>query len=190
MKRKNNGLRFSNNLKSAILVYIVGKYKEVGPIKLGRTIMQKICYFLKFVDIPLPYSFQLHNYGPFSQPLLSDMEFLYVDGLIEDRSNDSDFSDYQITQEGEKFLKGFENKLNPLKTNIDAIVGLVCRLDAEGMELFSTTHYIFWAYKNWNQRNPSKKEVVDRVYEIKKEKFRKDQIESAFEQMKKVGMIG
>lgn len=197
MESKKNELMFSNNLESAILVHIVKKYKELvkkhgeeaSKTPLGRTKMQKICYFLKFVGTPLPYSFKLYNYGPFCQELLSDMEFLQIDGLINDSDEREESSDYHVTKDAELLLKTYKAGLDPLTSKVDDIVELVSKLDANGMELFSTTHYTFWAYKNFNKKNPSKKEVVSKVYDIKKRKFLKPRIEDAFDQIKKVGMF-
>jgi len=189
---KKSKLWFSNNPKSAVLVYIVSKYKETSTNQLGRTIMQKICYFLKFVesDIPLPYSFTLYNYGPFSQDLLSDIDLLKADRLIEDNSPQPEVSDYQASSNSAEFLRSFDAKLTPFKKSIDAIVQMVGKLNATDMELFATTHYIFWAYKNFDQRPPGKQKVVDKVYEIKERKFSKEQITHAFDEIKRVGMLG
>jgi hypothetical protein len=193
MKKTKSNLWFSDNPKSAILVYIVSRYKEASANQLGRTIMQKICYFLKFVEpgIPLPYSFTLYNYGPFSQDLLSDMGLLKVDRLIEDQSPEPEFSsDYQPLPASEDFIKGFDEGLAPYKKSIDTVVQLVAKLNATDMELYATTHYIFWGYKNFNQKAPDKQTVINKVYEIKERKFSKQQIAHAFDEIKRVGMLG
>jgi len=190
MKKFEINPMFSDNLKSAILVYIVEKYNEVGKKQLGRTIIQKISYFLKFINIPLPYSFKLYYYGPFSQELLNDIDLILADGLIMDKSPDPNSSEYRVTKEGKKFLQKYDTELKKSKENIDKIVNLVQNLDSSGMELFSTTHYTFWAYKNYDGKNPSREFVVDRVFQIKERKFKKSQIGGAFDQMKRVGMLG
>ena len=117
------------------------------------------------------------------------MELLQVDGLIADESEDPDISNYQKKVEGDRLIGNYENELKKFKVNIDAVVELVGKLDASGMELFSTTHYIFWAYKNFRKYSPPKDEVIDKVFEIKKPRFSKEEIGNAFNKNKKVGMF-
>ncbi len=174
--------------KALILLFIIKKYNCLADNQLGRTIMQKLVYFLKFAGLPLNYSFKLYHYGPFSSELLTDMDILQIRGLIEDHRVEN-ASRYTLAQRGEQLLIEKDSKINGFKDKTGEIVDLVGKLNASDMELFSTTHYIFWAYKNYSGKSPQKDFVIDKVYEIKEKKFQKRQIISAFDQMKQVGML-
>jgi uncharacterized protein len=59
---------------------------QAGDIKLGRTAIVKIAYFLQtFKNVPLGYSFGLYTYGPFARDVLYDLGLLESMGAVKSR---------------------------------------------------------------------------------------------------------
>ena len=50
---------------------------------IGKTAMMKFLYLLQtFFSVPLGYDFEIYTYGPYSQAVMSDIEFAYHNGNI------------------------------------------------------------------------------------------------------------
>jgi uncharacterized protein YwgA len=64
-------LAYSDNLLSAYTATIIGSYqKYVGERHyLGRTAIQKLVYFSKTLGVPIPCSFEIYTYGPYSDSI-------------------------------------------------------------------------------------------------------------------------
>jgi uncharacterized protein YwgA len=58
---------FADKIADALLAYLIKSFNEAGDRTLGRTILQKLCYFAKASGVPLPFRFEIYHYGPFSQ---------------------------------------------------------------------------------------------------------------------------
>ncbi len=56
--------------RPAVLAELVNK----SPGKPGRTVMMKLAYLLQTIrNVPLGYHFELYNYGPYDNDVLSDL---------------------------------------------------------------------------------------------------------------------
>jgi uncharacterized protein YwgA len=85
---------FADKIADALLAYLIKSFNEAGDRTLGRTILQKLCYFAKASGVPLPFRFEIYHYGPFSQEIFYRTEDLLLDGVIEDRSSDRGRSNF------------------------------------------------------------------------------------------------
>lgn len=77
-------LYLCDSAEDALVAYTIKKWTEASQIPLGRTIIQKICYFLKSVGVPFNFTYELYNYGPFSFELYDKMDELIADEVIID----------------------------------------------------------------------------------------------------------
>ena len=60
-------LHFSNDICSAFVAEIIKTFRKQYPSGfLGRTAIQKLAYFCQVTGVPSPCSFEIYNYGPYS----------------------------------------------------------------------------------------------------------------------------
>src|SRR5713226_8941890 len=88
-------ISFSNTPDHGLVAFLVEKYHGMQDSpRLGRTILQKLCYLSKARGVPFLLHFDMHHYGPFSAELFSITEDLLADGVISDQSPDKSASQY------------------------------------------------------------------------------------------------
>src|SRR2546427_2089202 len=102
---------FSGRVADALVACLIRKYKNVSSRTLGRTILQKLCYFAKASGVPLPFRFEIYHYGPFSQEIFDRTENLLLDGVIEDKSSDAGQSNYVLGPNVDLFLNCFSDAI-------------------------------------------------------------------------------
>src|SRR5437762_8697011 len=95
----------SADLTHAVVAYLVKRYNELAQGTLGRTILQKLCYFAKANGVPLRFRFEIYHYGPFSQEIFEVTEDLLVDDVISDASNVPGKSRYVPAENCDTVLK-------------------------------------------------------------------------------------
>lgn len=180
---------FANDLTHALVAYLIGRYKVASSNKLGRTILQKLCYFAKASGVPLPFRFEIYHYGPFSQEVFQVTEALLVDEVIKDLTGDSNKSDYAPDSNWHGLIGSFEDDLGRYKAMLDRIAETFSALDPSQMELVSTIHYIHNSHSEWAKKTPSKGEVVESVLSIKKAKFDRNYISRVYDILDKAGLL-
>ena len=85
-----SNLVYSDDLCSAFLAAIVKSFEQKYPKEyLGRTAMQKLTYFAKAVGIPIPCSFGIYTYGPYSDKVTFSIDSLLADEVLTDLSTNS-----------------------------------------------------------------------------------------------------
>ena len=173
----------------ALVAYIVKKYSELGERDLGRTILQKLCYFAEAKGIPLEFRFGVYHYGPFSQEIFDVTENLLIDDVIKDVSDDPRRSKYVPGSSCEVLLKKFEKPVRKYKNQMDSVVQTFSKLDPTQIELVSTIHYIHSSYCGWDKGRPSKEQVVAAVLDIKKEKFHEQFIRRVYDILQTAGLL-
>jgi len=179
-----------DKLDDAIIAYIVKKWNEVNlDIKPGRTIIQKVVYFLKAKGLPISYSFEIYRYGPYSQELYYRMDDLIVDNIIKDVSDRKDRSEYIPGDEIDNLINTFKPKIEPLTKDIDLIVQVFNNMGPGLLELLSTIHYLQTSFTKHYKESPSKETVVNKVLELKKSKFDKEIIEKVYDKMEEAGLF-
>src|SRR5437016_12373927 len=88
---------FSNNLCAVFLAEIVRAFEKYHKNHyLGRTAMQKLAYFAQAAGVPIPCSFEIYNYGPYSDAITFNVESMIADDIIEDKSTNSKYSNYRL----------------------------------------------------------------------------------------------
>lgn len=172
---------FADKAADALLAYLIKSYCEVSQRSLGRTILQKLCYFAKASGVPLPFQFEIYHYGPFSQEIFYRTEDLLLDGVIADRSNDRGQSDFAPGPNLDSFLGRFGDAVANHKTSLERVATMFSRLDASQMELVSTIHYMYSSHRQWFKEEPSKDAVVASVLEVKGDKFSGQAVERAYD---------
>lgn len=170
-----------NTLNDAIIAYVVKKWNEKSRIPLGRTLIQKICYFLKAQGVPINYDFDIYQYGPYSQELYFRLSDLIADGIIDDQSAESSHSEYVIGKTFDELVKKFSIDLKKYAPQIDELIDLFKEKGPSAMEILATIHYIKTALERYYHTAPEKEIVVNRVYAIKGNRFKKEDIAKGYD---------
>jgi hypothetical protein len=161
--RTDTELVYSNDLCSAFLTAIVKSFQEHYPRRyLGRTAMQKLTYFAKVLDVPIPCAFGIYTYGPYSDTVTFSVESLLADDVLVDQSTKPKYSNYRTGSNSAGLLSTF---------GVDALGDF----DPGDLELIATLHFVA---RRQRQRtgNLDKGSVVAEFKSIKKNKFVDDEI--------------
>ncbi len=180
---------FADKVADALLAYLIKSYTGTSSKTLGRTILQKLCYFAKASGVPLPFRFEIYHYGPFSQEIFYRTEDLLLDGVIEDRSSDRGQSNFVPGPNLDSFLNRFGETIEQHETNLERVATMFSRLDASQMELVSTIHYMHSSHREWFKEVPSKDAVVANVLQVKGDKFDRQAVERAFDILREAGLL-
>ena len=180
---------FTDNLNAALVAYIVKKYNEVSSNELGRTILQKICYFSKHNGVPLRYNFEIYNYGPYSQELYFEVADFKVDEIIKDESPDEKLSIYKSGTKADELIKKYQKEIDKYKKNIDQVIFLFRQIKPTDFELYATVHYLYLSLTKYYSFPPEIKTLTKKFKEIKGKKFTNDSIEKAYGELKRVGLV-
>lgn len=185
----NEGFLLPKDLTDALVAYLVKAYKTKSNNKLGRTILQKLCYFAKASGAPLPFRFEIYHYGPFSPEVFEVAEGLTVDEVVTDSSVDPGQSDYQPGPKCDLLLNAFAEDTKRYGTELDSVAETFSLLRPSEMELVSTIHYVHSSFRQWNKQVASKEEVVGKVHEIKGSKFDRDFVDGTYDILLKAGLL-
>ncbi len=183
-------LVYSNDLCSAFLTAIVKAFESHHPRGyLGRTAMQKLTYFIKALGAPVPCSFGIYTYGPYSDTVTFAVESLLADEVIIDNSqNAAKYSNYRLGPNATELLQAFEDQLRPHEGKIDVAVEVLGAFDYRDLELIATLHFI--AKRQALTGVPQSKEaVVAEFKSIKRDKFHDGEIGIWYDALVKAGLI-
>jgi uncharacterized protein YwgA len=183
-------LVYSNDLCSAIVTAIVKSFERNHPNGwLGRTATQKLTYFAKVVGVPVPVSFGIYTYGPYSDTVSFAVESLLADEVIVDQSRKSEYSNYRLGPNAEPLLDAFDPELRPYIGMIDRVVKSLGSFKPAELELIATLHFIAQKLPNLIQRKATKKEIVREFKTIKGDKFSDQAISLWYDALVQAGLV-
>lgn len=182
-------LVYSNDLRSAFLAAIVKSFAKTHPNhELGRTAMQKLTYFTKVLGVPVPCSFGIYTYGPYSDQVTFTVASLLADEVIKDRSRAPEYSDYKPGPNSKELLSEFSSYIDPYEEKINLIVNALGKLRPIQLELVSTLHFIAsrqkQIYKDFSQRS-----ILDEFKAIKGDKFRDRDVKACYKSLANAGLV-
>lgn len=165
-------LVFSDNLCAAYVTEIVKSFRNLKPTSyLGRTALQKLTYFSKAVGVPIPCSFEIYNYGPYSEEVTRSVTALLADEAIQDSSTASKYSCYKPGFNAEEFSKNYIEEVRSYRSMIDSVVKVLGGSKPESLELVATLHFVNAQQKGRLGIRPAKSSVVEEFQSIKGDKF-------------------
>jgi uncharacterized protein YwgA len=183
-------LVYSNDSCSAFLTAIVRSFEENHPRGyLGRTAIQKLAYFCKVMGVPIPCSFDIYTYGPYSDAVTFSMESLMADDVVVDRSPKPDYSNYGLGENAAVLLHAFDEEVGPYTSAIDRVVKALGGFKPQELEVIATLHFIAGRQRQVFRREPGKPEVIYEFETIKGEKFTREEIIVWYDALKKAGLI-
>jgi uncharacterized protein YwgA len=170
-------LLFSNNLCSAYVAEVVKSFQTLKPTGyLGRTALQKLVYFSKAVGVPVPCSFEIYNFGPYSEEVTRSVSALLADEALQDISSTSKYSSYKEGMTSTEFSPEYLEETAGYRPLIDSIVNVLGDSKADTLELVATLHFVNAKQKGILGARPQEDKVIAEFRSIKGDKFNSDEI--------------
>ena len=183
-------LVYSNDTCSAFLAAIVRSFEQNHPCGyLGRTAVQKLTYFSKVMGVPIPCSFGIYTYGPYSDTVAFGMESLMADDVVVDRSSKTEYSNYRLGPNATDLLNAYDRDIRPFTATIDRVVKAIGGFKPQELELIATLHFIAQRRRQVYRREPGKPEIVSEFTSIKGAKFTAETISTWHDALKTAGLI-
>ena len=184
-------LVYSNDASSAFITDIVRAFEGQvgGQYYLGRTAMQKLVYFAKALGVPIPCSFEIYTYGPYSDSVTFSVDSLLADDVLKDTSTSSRYSNYRLGENARVLLDTYQDLLAAYSGKIDNVVRSLGRFKPEELELIATLHFIYHRLRQIVRGGPSKARVLDEFRRIKKDKFTPEETEAFYTALKEANLI-
>lgn len=165
---------FCNEFEDAVVASIIRKWRLAGGRKLGRTILQKLTYFVKAKGVPVSFDFELYHYGPFSQELSERVDWLQIDSIIEDKGQSNE-SNYALGPRADEVIISYSDKLQSIDFQIDQVINSFFQKTPKDMELLATVHFV----QQSGGPNKDISRTIREVRRIKGNKFSEDEIRVA-----------
>jgi len=185
-------LAYSNNLCSAFMAAIVASYERLigGRHYLGRTAVQKLVYFAKALGVPVPCSFEIYTYGPYSDAVTFSVDSMLADDVLKDVSSEPQvYSNYRLGDNAGEILDAYRTLLEPYLPMIDAVVKSLGKFKPQELELVATLHFIHHRLKQVWRRDPQKDQVLDEFRRVKHGRFSETEIEVFYHALKNAKLI-
>lgn len=138
---------------------------------IGRTALQKLLYFMKVLEVPMKYDFDIHHFGPFCSDVSSDVEWLLADDVILDQSDKETSSCYKPGQNLDELWQQFSGRLEQYSSTIQKICKAFSDMSPRSLELISTIDFSYRWVRARGGNGPWKQSVVEKFKQIKKDKF-------------------
>jgi uncharacterized protein YwgA len=182
-------LLFSNDLCSAFLVEIVRAFeKHHKNHYLGRTAMQKLSYFSQALGVPIPCSFEIYNFGPYSDTITFNVESMLADDILNDASPNQKYSNYRLKCDDPEFETSISESVLPHRKTIEKVVKVLGKFEPAQLEVLATLHFIAKKIQSLGGQ-PTKPEVMSQFFEIKRDKFPPAEVSSWYDSLKTANLI-
>jgi uncharacterized protein YwgA len=185
-------LAYSDNPLSAFMAAIIKSYERQigGRNYLGRTAIQKLVYFVKALGAPIPCSFEIYTYGPYSDSVTASMDSMLADDVLKDTSNDAKkYSNYRLGTNANEILEGYKRLTEPYQRIIDSVVQSLGNFKPAELELVATLHFVYQRLKQIMRGEPTKDQVLAEFRRIKKDKFSQTEVDGFYNALKDAQLI-
>jgi uncharacterized protein YwgA len=164
-------------MKNELRIPAIVSLLATSRVKLGKIQLQKLVYFAQNNGLPLKYTFQIHNYGPYSFELSNDLGSL--DALeIVNVQNDPNGHGFQISTG--KFADKF---ILPVKyqKKLERIIDQFGSEKTATLEVKATIHFVSSVVKG-------KREIVQKVHALKP-RLTKEFIRQSYSELKQMNWV-
>ena len=184
-------LVYSDDQCSAFMTAIAWSYATHvgGQHFLGRTAMQKLVYFAKALGVPIPCSFEIYTYGPYSDEVTLTVDSLLADDVLIDTSTRQHYSNYRPGKNADELLAKYHDLIGQHQETIDAVVRALGQFEPQKLELIATLHFVNHRLKQILRRPPEKAKVVEEFQRVKSGRFPSEQVDSYYDALKDIGLI-
>jgi uncharacterized protein YwgA len=148
--------------------------------------MQKLGYFTKALGVPIPCSYEIYTYGPYSERVTFAVDSLLADDVLQETSKDPQtYSNYRLGPNASEILTAYRELIEPSRGSIDSVVESLGRFKPPALELIATLHFIHHRLKQIGRKEPPKELVLNEFHRVKKDKFSDAEIDSWYEALKR-----
>ena len=183
-------LTFSNNLRAAYLTEFVRAFQKYYPSGfLGRTAIQKLTYFARATGVPVPCSFEIYNYGPYSDQVTFAVDGLLADQVLMDTSTNCKYSNYRLVGGKALFPQDLLRKVVPHKEQIECVVKNLGHFRPEQLELIATLHFVHHRLESTHRKKPAQSTVIAEFHKIKGDKFDKGEVTAWYGALKNARLV-
>jgi uncharacterized protein YwgA len=182
-------LQYSNNVCAAFLTEVVRCFQERYPRGfLGRTGVQKLTYFSQALGAPIPCSFEIYNYGPYSDEVRFTIDSLMADEVITDISSESGrYSNYRLGPHADALSPTVKKSVERFRPVVDKVVSALGKFSSEQLELIATIHFVAAKLESLSGSAPQKAEVISGFVDIKGDKFDLATVSSWYDALRSAG---
>ena len=176
----------------ALLAMVIQEGRPAAEAKrviLGRTAVQKVIYFLQVLGVPMGYRFSIHHYGPFSDDILSDMEWLIADSVVVDQASDARYSNYSPGPQINELLGRHPSFVATFRKQVSTVCSALAPMPPQHLELMATLHYAYRTEKGRGGSGPWKPRVVETFKSFKGEKFSGTDVDRTYDRMAEIGLV-
>jgi len=127
---------------------------------------------LTHFSMPVPCSFEIYNFGPYSEDITRSANYLLADDALADlSSNPTKYSSYRVGPSADQISQEFRFHVAASRALIDSIVGVLAGSTPTDLELVATLHFVNAKLKGLSGSRPTMEEVVLKFKDIKGDKF-------------------
>jgi len=118
------------------------------------------------------------------------VEWLLADEVLKDASPSPEkYSNYRPDIGAGKLIQSHASALEPHRATIGKVVRNLLPLHPEHLELLATLVYLFRQLKAGGGPGPRKELVIDRFIQVKKDKFPRGKVATAYEALVQADLI-
>jgi uncharacterized protein YwgA len=150
--------------------------------------MQKLAYFSQALGVPIPCSFEIYNFGPYSDAITFTVESMIADDILTDISPSPKYSNYRVKTKAAAFDKELANTVAPFKKSIERVVKGLGKFEPAKLELIATLHFIAKKLQSLGDE-PTKEKVLAQFLRVKGDKFAVEEVSSWFNSLKDAKLI-
>lgn len=190
--KRNGSAEQTNTIPAAAiaLAAVVSRIsREAFHAPVGRTIFQKIAYFLTETGIPTGLEYRRGSYGPFAEDLKRMQARLINNGVLIERKTGRMF----MIEPGPTYRDAREKYKNELRSwipNIEQVADLIFRFaTTNDAEVAATVHYVAKELMEKGSE-PSEDEILAHVFEWKQNRRPPLSEEDVAEAIRGLGMLG
>ena len=184
-------LVFANNLCAAYVAEIALSFRRhhAGGF-LGRTAIQKLAYFCQAVGVPIPCTFEIYNYGPYSDEVKFAVDSLLADDVLVDSSpNPTKYSNYEPINTPLDFPSEIKNTVSRYAGKIDDVVSSLGAYRPEQLELVATLHFVACKFRSLEGRKADATKVFSEFERIKGDKFPREDVQAWYSALDRNNLI-
>ncbi len=188
---KGRSIAFSNDPISVFTAAMAKAFRDsYASGFLGRTTLQKLMYLAKSLGVPIPASFGIYTYGPYSDAITFAVEGMVADDVLVDKSSDVHrYSNYYPGPALDELLEAYKPVWHPYYPTLRTVAEAFGRFEPQELELITTLLFLAQTLKAASGRAPDKAELLKRFRAVKGERFPVDKVSAWYETLSNAGLI-
>jgi hypothetical protein len=167
----------------------VKQFREHVRGFLGRTAIQKLCYFSRELGVPFSYRFSIYHYGPYSDDLATAIDYMLAERVLRDQSPDPHrYSNFAPGPSADELLSHHQGTVRDTEPIIRSVAQAFGDFSPQTLELMATVHFVHERLRATGV-TPSEDEVIQEFREEKGDKFEPEEICDAYRALKDAGFF-